>query len=74
MWIIMPANESPATCQRKRGPSRLRQRDVRRLVQAAQSAGLAVQAVEWTAEGGLRVLAGTQSQPTFEAVNSWDSI
>jgi hypothetical protein len=60
--------------RRSRGPSRLRQRDVRRLVSAAQSAGLSVTAVEWTAEGALRVLTGAQAQPTLAVNNSWDSI
>jgi hypothetical protein len=60
--------------RRSRGPSRLRQRDVRRLVEAAEAAGLAVTAVEWLADGGLRVLTGTKAQPTLASANSWDSI
>jgi hypothetical protein len=57
-----------------RRPSRLRKRDVRRLVDAAEAAGLAVTAVEWLADGGLRVLTGAKAQPTLASANSWDSI
>jgi hypothetical protein len=66
-------NDVKSNC-RSRGPSRIRQRDVRRLVQAAQAAGLSVTAVEWTAEGALRVLTSAPAQPTLAAANSWDSL
>jgi hypothetical protein len=60
--------------RRSRGPSRLRQRDVRRLVSAAQSAGLSVQRVEWLPDGRLSLVTGTNGGAISTASNSWDSI
>jgi hypothetical protein len=57
----------------RRGPSRLRQRDVRRLVTAAQSAGLLVQRVEWLPDGRLSLVTGTDGSAVSDS-NSWDSI
>ena len=44
--------------RRSRGPSLIRQRDVRRLVSAAQAAGLSVSGIEWKPDGTLRLLTG----------------
>lgn len=55
-----------------RGPARFREKDVVRIMRAAQKANMAVAAVEITPDGCIRVIPGTPPPVAISAPNPFD--